>query len=189
MQFVSLLPAVAGEVETGAAVARPVARRGKFGSVPLNVAALGPAYAEKFWARVGTDPLSSCRPWTRAKNAQGYGVLMCGHREDGKPQLALAHRVAFELANGPAPAEMVLDHLCRNRACVNPQHLEPVDHRTNILRGASPVFDAIRTGHCIRGHEFTPENTIDRGPRRRGCRSCAAIRQAARRAARKAVAS
>jgi hypothetical protein len=110
-------------------------------------------------------------------------------RTDGKPQLALAHRVAFELAKGPVPTDLVLDHLCRHRDCCNPDHLEAVTHRTNCVRSSNPMFDALRTGTCRRGHAFTPENTVHKGGGRRACRTCrnAALRR--RRAARKAVAS
>ena len=82
------------------------------------------------------------------------------------------HRLAWTLANGPIPEGKVLDHLCRNRACCNPAHLEPVTDRENIHR--SPIHNANKL-RCKQGHPFTDENTgINRhkGRERRYCRTC-----------------
>lgn len=78
------------------------------------------------------DPTTGCRLWPRAKSL-GYGRI----KFDGR--LDLAHRVAYRLAVGPVPAGKVLDHLCRNPSCINPEHLEPVTMRENILRGTGPA--------------------------------------------------
>ncbi|MEV4271931.1 HNH endonuclease signature motif containing protein [Micromonospora aurantiaca (nom. illeg.)] len=90
-----------------------------------------------------------------------------------------AHRIAYEMKRGPVPDGLELDHLCRNRRCVRPAHLEPVTRRTNLLRGETiPARLAERT-HCRHGHEFTPENTYQwRGSR--FCRTCRAAAQARR---------
>lgn len=104
---------------------------------PLNVAALGESYATKFWSRVDQVE-GSCWLWKNARNGDGYGVAMCGRLASGNPRLALTHRIAFELAKGPVPDGMELDHLCKNRLCCNPQHLEAVTHRTNVIRSDSP---------------------------------------------------
>lgn len=85
----------------------------------------------------------------------------------------LAHRYVYELLVAPIPAGMTLDHLCRNRPCVNPDHLEVVSSRINILRGASPHAINARKTHCKRGHEFTPENTTFLKGGGRRCRICA----------------
>lgn len=100
-----------------------------------------------------------CTVWPGRKATEGYGVL------EGRP----AHRVLWERANGPVPDGLELDHLCRNRACVNLAHLEPVTHQVNMYRSKQRWRD--RT-HCNRGHLITPENTyIDpTGPRY--CRQC-----------------
>jgi hypothetical protein len=82
-----------------------------------------------------------------------------------------AHRISYTLANGPIPAGLVLDHLCRDSSCVTPAHLEAVTNKENIQRGESGTFNASKT-HCAQGHEFTQENTY-RGPSgQRHCRAC-----------------
>lgn len=109
---------------------------------------------------------NECRLWT-GYTRKGYGRLGI----DGK--LFQAHRVAYELANGPIPEGLELDHLCRNRACINPDHLEPVTGRENIMRGeAIPARNARKT-ECKNGHPFTVENTYLRpSGGNRECRTC-----------------
>jgi hypothetical protein len=95
----------------------------------------------------------------------------------------LAHRVSYERYVGPIPEGAHLDHLCRNRACVNPEHLEPVSVQTNILRGVSPsAVNAAKT-ECLRGHPFDDENTYVCPAGKRRCRACKTARQSLRRAA------
>ena len=84
----------------------------------------------------------------------------------------MAHRVAYELTNGPIPDGLELDHLCRVRHCVNPSHIEAVTHRENTLRGTGPIPHRARQSHCKHGHEFTPENTYRLPNGCRHCRTC-----------------
>lgn len=115
--------------------------------------------------RVEVRP-DGCWIWTRAKTDQGYGSFAMAGRT------YRAHRWFYEHFIGPVPEGLHLDHLCRNRACCNPGHLEPVTSRENTLR--SPIaITALkaRQTHCIHGHEFTPENTRRVG-NQRFCRTC-----------------
>jgi hypothetical protein len=101
-----------------------------------------------------------CWTWTACILQNGYG----GVRLKGK--LMRAHRVVYELLVGKIPDGLQLDHLCRNRKCVNPAHLEPVTQKENMRRGNGACAINARKTHCKSGHEFTKENT------RRRCRIC-----------------
>lgn len=119
-----------------------------------------------------TEQDGDCWSWTGAKCSEGYGRIQV---EMGRRQgrIGITHRVAYELLVGAIPAGAHLDHLCRNRACVNPEHLEPVDCRTNVLRGSGlSAVNASKT-HCKRGHEFTEDNTRRDRNGSRYCRACA----------------
>ena len=134
--------------------------------------------AERFWEKV--NKTGDCWIWTGSTN-HGYGQFYV----NGKPTPGRAHRVAYELAIGPIPNGLELDHLCHNRdkscmggetclhrACVNPDHLQPATHRLNGLRGRSVAAVHAAKTHCIRGHEFTPANTDVRPRGSRRCRTC-----------------
>jgi len=104
--------------------------------------------------------------WTFTGHTKnGYGRICIGGS-----RIASTHRVVYEALVGRIPVGMEIDHLCRNRACCNPLHLEPVSHRENALRGARSQTDHSIT-HCPRGHEYTPENVrLKNGWR--VCRQC-----------------
>jgi len=116
---------------------------------------------ERFWPKVRKT--ESCWLWTAntTRPMDGYGRVMI---TPGKFQLA--HRVAFELLRGPIPDGKTLDHLCRNSLCVNPEHLEPVSMRENVLRGESPGVIRRRRGTCDEGHPYS------RGTRGSICKIC-----------------
>jgi hypothetical protein len=95
----------------------------------------------------------------------GYSVL------GSRGKIVRAHRLSYESQVGPIPSGLDLDHLCRNRACFNYRHLEPVTRRVNLLRGDTIVRRNAAKTHCPVGHEFTEENTRFRG-RQRSCLTC-----------------
>ncbi|MCW2768163.1 MAG: hypothetical protein JWO11_4122 [Nocardioides sp.] len=139
---------------------------------------------ERFWSYVVTSPdLDACWPWRGLLAQNGYGIFSDGGQNAG------AHRVAFELAYGEIVDDLVLDHLCHtldeacpggfacmHRRCVRPSHLELVDRGENTRRGIRQITEAARrragrVTHCPQGHEYTPENTLVSGKKRR-CRAC-----------------
>ena len=171
--------------------------------------------ASRFWTKVdktpGHGPDGFCWLWRGVVNSKGYGnatlpkrrcihagwqgvACSCVHNH---PVTTGAHRVAYALAVEEVPDGLQLDHLCRNRSCCNPAHLEPVTPGENSRRAhwtlqaayaATRAKAAART-HCAAGHEYTPSNTIRRpgDPLSRECRACArASRQ--KREARRAAA-
>lgn len=134
-----------------------LARRGN--EIPIY---LTEAQQQHFWLHIEEAP-SGCWEWAGHLIDHGYGMYRVGPRTKLR-----AHRIAWTLVNGPIANGLTLDHLCRNRLCVNPAHLEAVTNAENILRGASPTAcNALKT-HCPHGHEYTEENTL----RRRGKREC-----------------
>lgn len=128
----------------------------------------------RFWAKVERGAESECWPWVASVTSTGYGALGSGGRSEPK---VYAHRVSYELNVGPIPAGLEIDHLCRNRRCVNPAHLEPVPHRENTLRGESPVAVNAAKTHCVRGHALSGPNVYLRPDAPwRSCRECRRLR-------------
>jgi hypothetical protein len=124
---------------------------------------------------------SGCWEWAKPKK-NGYGYFYL----DGKE--LCAHRVSYTTAVGPIPHGLVLDHLCENPRCINPDHLEPVTQGENVARGgfyaARDAFNAARSA-CKHGHEFTPENTYHHPHGFRCCRTCQRDRDTERRIAKR----
>jgi len=131
----------------------------------------------------GVKVSGPCILWPGYINPYGYGVISYNYRSHH------AHRFLYQLAFGPLPSNIHVDHLCRNRSCININHLEPVTIRENILRGMGIAAVNARKTKCKRGHPLTGHNLILRpsGKRGRNCRICKLswTREARRRKAKK----
>lgn len=129
-----------------------------------------PSLSERFWNKVNADGV--CWEWmgaSRSGKPGGYGAFNAG----GK--MVSSHRFAYEDLVGPIPEGLIIDHLCKNKPCVNPDHLEPVTPGENIRRGALPFIAKERgrkVTHCPRTHLYTTENTLYNTYGHRSCRTC-----------------
>ncbi len=108
---------------------------------------------------------AACWLWMRGRNGSGYGSVWINGRG------FRAHRIAYELTNGPIPQGAHLDHLCRVRHCVNPSHLEAVTQQENILRGTGLAAQNAKKTHCPKGHPLSGDN-LYLYDGRRYCRLC-----------------
>lgn len=119
----------------------------------------------RFWDKV--EKTNNCWMWNGAKTTNGYGLFWY----DGKS--TLTHRFIYELLMNHIPNNLTIDHLCRNRACVNPSHMEVVNIKENTRRGISKIISSTNSKkrHCKHGHEFTVENTYHYRNMRQ-CRVC-----------------
>ncbi len=122
-------------------------------------------FRERYADRISVEDRgheTPCWVWTGANNGEGYGQARV------RRALRYTHILAYEVFVGPVPAGLQVDHLCRVRECCNPEHLEPVTHRENVLRG---LGGRMKT-HCAQGHEFRDETTYVTPQGHRECRIC-----------------
>lgn len=130
---------------------------------------------KRFAAGIQINTETWCWEWTGKLIWNGYGVF----RAHGI--VRVVHRYTYERFIGPIPEGLVLDHLCRNRKCCNPWHVEPCTRGENVLRGETITAKNRDKTHCKRGHEFTPENTYiyktkSEGGSERCCVACHRLR-------------
>lgn len=119
---------------------------------------------DRFWRYVNAG--AGCWNWLAAPDSKGYGRFTI------RQVRMAAHRFMYELMIGPIPDGLQLDHLCRNRMCVRPDHLEPVTQQENLHRGDGPAGINHRKAHCLHGHELHSFVASDRRHPRRRCREC-----------------
>lgn len=144
------------------------------------------AIERRFWSKVAIPDGDGCMIWLGGKT-NGYGRFKVDRL------LARAHRVAYALRVGPIPLGQQLDHLCRNRSCVRPDHLEAVTQQENIRRAEAAGGDQLRRlnaerrarTHCPQGHPYDAENTSWQPNGCRRCRTCHREREAARQRAKR----
>lgn len=124
------------------------------------------------------EVVGGCWVWIAARQSAGYGSVSFLGRKG-----RLAHRVVYELLVGEIPRDRECDHLCRNRTCVNPEHIDLVTSRENTARGDAPRVTKLRHAkrtQCPSGHPYDEANTVwytKKGYRCRSCRACERARQ------------
>jgi hypothetical protein len=128
----------------------------------------------RFWAKVDVRGPDECWEWQAQISAKGYGRFTLPRPICQVP----AHRFSLHMASG-VPENMVTDHICRNRRCVNPRHLRAVTSRENSLCGDTVAARNAKKTHCPKGHEYSPDNVF---PHPRGWRVCKICQRAAIRA-------
>lgn len=122
-------------------------------------------FPERFWNKV--DKTGDCWIWKGKPGPGGYARCV-----NATGLYEFAHRIAYQIVIGQIPEGLQLDHLCRVRLCVRPEHLEPVTGRENTLRGTSPsAYNAVKT-HCSNGHLLAGPNLYIDTRKRRVCRAC-----------------
>ena len=127
-----------------------------------------PAVVEKFWGNLnrfaGAD---ACWLWEGETTERGYGRFRVSRKVD-----LAAHRMSVLLDGRELPPSMVVDHLCRNRLCCNPRHLEVVSTKVNVLRGVGPTAENAARTHCIHGHLLPPFSLSQPSKNARRCLEC-----------------
>jgi hypothetical protein len=134
---------------------------------------------DRLWEKVREQDCgyeTPCWVWTASTAGEGYGSIGLGRQAEGK---AYTHRVAYELIVGKIPDGLTIDHLCRNRRCCNPAHLETVTQAENNRRGNGWSGRNHRKTHCKRGHPLSGDN-LGRAKLGRECRACHREREYAR---------
>jgi hypothetical protein len=135
--------------------------------LPLHETFALPSWRHQFWGHVTQSPDSSCWIWAGPKGGGQYGSFAHSNWGTARP-----HRIMYMWVHGPIPGGKVIDHLCRNRLCVSPDHLEAITDRENILRGNGSPAQNARATHCKDGHPLTGDNVIQSILEKKGERQC-----------------
>lgn len=125
---------------------------------------------DRFWSKV--EKTDTCWNWTACKNNTGYGLFSINN------MMILSHRFSYELHKGKIPIGLEIDHLCRNRLCCNPDHLEAVTGKENIMRGDTGKAFGQRQKfktHCPKGHPYSGDNLYIKPNGQRNCKECCRI--------------
>ena len=117
----------------------------------------------KFWSKV--EKTDSCWNWKGGVMSSGYGSFNLNKKS------VLVHRYSYEILKHMIPKNLVIDHKCKNKLCVNPEHLEVVTQKENVLRGDSFMSTNAKKTHCPQGHEYLGEN-LKIYNNRRYCKRC-----------------
>jgi hypothetical protein len=126
------------------------------------------SHPQRFWEKV--EKADGCWLWTGGLLKGGYGQYSLERK------CRQAHRLSYEMLVGRIPAGMVIDHLCREPRCVNPEHLEVVTRGENVARGGGPTAENARKTECRNGHPLAPGNLVPNKQGWRVCRACRANR-------------
>ena len=119
---------------------------------------------DRFWSKV--ERTKSCWNWKAATYRDGYGIFGL----DGG--VVRAHRLAYELLVGEIPIDKELHHICKNKLCVNPYHLEAITHREHQRKFNGLISNQLLRIHCPHGHEYNEKNTYVSKKGSRYCRIC-----------------
>lgn len=124
---------------------------------------------QRFEEKFIPEPMSGCWLWEAGITNTGYGAFWQGERTN---KTALASRASYEIYKGIPPDGYEADHLCRNRMCVNPDHLEAVPKGVNVLRGMGACAKFARMDHCAKGHSYAETGFYKRSDGGRRCKVC-----------------
>jgi len=130
---------------------------------------ISPQDLARFYSKIKFNKETWCWDWVGTTLQRGYGHFSI------KRKIWRSHRLSFAIHKGELIEGLTLDHLCRNRACCNPEHLEQVTSKVNILRGESVSAKNAKKTHCPQGHEYDEQNTYVSPTNGRSCRKCFAI--------------